>query len=54
MALYAIGDLHLSLGAEKPIIYSIYQYMEESGKKEGILFIDEINWWKPTKWSLTP
>ena len=25
------------------IIYSIYQYMEESGKKEGILFIDEIN-----------
>ena len=25
------------------IIYSIYQYIEESGKKEGILFIDEIN-----------
>lgn len=25
------------------IIYSIYQYMEDSGKKEGILFIDEIN-----------
>ena len=25
------------------IIYSIYQYMEESGKKEGILFIDEIH-----------
>ena len=25
------------------IIYSIYQYMEESGRKEGILFIDEIN-----------
>lgn len=25
------------------IIYSIYQYMEESNKKEGILFIDEIN-----------
>ena len=23
------------------IIYSIYQYMEESGKKEGILFIDD-------------
>ncbi|MCD8018974.1 MAG: AAA family ATPase [Clostridiales bacterium] len=25
------------------IIYSIYHYMEETGKKEGILFIDEIN-----------
>lgn len=25
------------------IIYSIYQYMEDSDKKEGILFIDEIN-----------
>ena len=25
------------------IIYSIYQYMEDTGKKEGILFIDEIN-----------
>ena len=24
------------------IIYSIYQYMEESSKKEGILFIDEL------------
>ena len=25
------------------IIYSIYRYMEETGRKEGILFIDEIN-----------
>lgn len=25
------------------IIYSIYQYMERSGRSEGILFIDEIN-----------
>ncbi|MCI5943109.1 MAG: AAA family ATPase [Eubacterium sp.] len=25
------------------IIYSIYRYMEDTGKKEGILFIDEIN-----------
>ncbi|MCI6858236.1 MAG: AAA family ATPase [Eubacterium sp.] len=25
------------------IIYSIYQYMEDTGKTEGILFIDEIN-----------
>ena len=25
------------------IISSIYHYMEETGKKEGILFIDEIN-----------
>ncbi len=25
------------------IIYSIYRYMEESGRREGILFIDEIN-----------
>ena len=25
------------------IIYSIYRYMEETGRREGILFIDEIN-----------
>ena len=25
------------------IIYSIYSYMEETGRREGILFIDEIN-----------
>ena len=25
------------------IIASVYEYMEQTGKKEGILFIDEIN-----------
>ena len=38
------GDSHsVTEYTMSEIIYSIYRYMEDTGKKEGILFIDEIN-----------